>query len=135
MITATNAHTIAWLVGLLVPLVVGYISKPSWPSNVKAFLNLALSSLAAVLTQVTIGDAGVHWTVYVGGILSTWVVSITAHYGLHRPTGLTTAVANHGVTDDPEPDPEPDLLEPAPAEPAKKTAAKRTTRKTATKKT
>lgn len=92
-----DAQTISLLVGLVIPLLVGLLSKINASSGLKAVMNAFFSALAGALATVTTVDSA-SLREFVIAILSTWVVSVATYYGIWKPTGVagTVAVSTRG---------------------------------------
>lgn len=80
------------LVGTVVPLLVGLLSKSRASSGLKAILNAVLSVLAGATVAAATGPVEIK-TLVVGAI-SAWVTSVSTYYGLWKPSGVSTAVSN-----------------------------------------
>lgn len=90
--TILDAQTVSLLVGVVIPLLVGLLSKLNASSGLKAILNAFLSAIAGALTTVTIVTEATLRD-FVIAILSTWVVSVATYYGIWKPTGVAGTVA------------------------------------------
>lgn len=91
-----NIQLIAVLVGAVLPLLVGLLTKGSAPSWIKAVGLLLLASLTAAAASVASG-ADLKATVLTA--VATWGTAVVSHFGLLKPSGLTTAVTVSGVKD------------------------------------
>lgn len=91
-----DTQLLALLAGVLVPLLVGVLTKISAPSGLKAILNAALSALGAALAQIVPGHFVFKAFLIVWA--TTWVVSVATHYGLYKPTGVSQAVQSSTAT-------------------------------------
>lgn len=83
---------LALLVGVIVPLLVGLLTKLNAAPNVKAFLNLGLTALGAALA--TSNQVGFSWKPFAVNFGVAWAVSVGSYYGFYKPTGTSAAVAN-----------------------------------------
>lgn len=97
-LNAQTAHFIALAAGFLSPLAVGFVTKQSWPSKVKALLNFGFATIATVLANVII-DPGQSWQTYGTNIFQAFVVAFTG-YTFWKKTGVATKVQNTGITDE-----------------------------------
>ena len=81
------------LLGVIIPIVVGVITKSSASPGLKAVANIVLSGVAAVVTQNLVegGGAVLSQDTLVLAAL-TWVVSIATYFGLYKPAGVTDKV-------------------------------------------
>lgn len=85
----SNMTVIALLSGVIIPLLVGLLTKLNASSGVKAIFNFGLSALTAVLATVT--DT-FEWKALLVNFGLTWAVSVATYYGLWCPTGVAPAV-------------------------------------------
>lgn len=90
------------IIGIVLPLVVGLVTRASTHPGLKAVLLAALALTANLLTGID--ESLVHHTEYNLGAaivlgLGTFVVAVAAHYGLFVPTGATAAVQRTLVKD------------------------------------
>ena len=87
------------LSGVIIPLLVGLLTKLDASSTVKSVLNFGLSALAGGLA--TVNEADFNWKPFVVNFALTWVVSIATYYGLWKPTEVApkvqVATADFGV--------------------------------------
>jgi small basic protein len=88
--TASDAALLATLAGLLVPLLVGIVTKTTAPAGLKAMINAALSALGGLVATVVPG--AFHWHPFLASWATAWVVSIATYYGLWKPTGVAPAI-------------------------------------------
>lgn len=88
--TADDATLIATLAGVLVPLVVGLLTKLSAPAGLKAFMNAGLSGAAGLMATIVPG--AFVWRQFLVKWATVWVVSIATYAGLWKPTGVAPAV-------------------------------------------
>lgn len=87
--------TVARLCGLLVPLLVGVITKRYASDGLKGVLNLLLSAVSAsvgtVLAANHPGDLSI--ADFFNSIVNAFVTSIITYYGFWKPTGIAGTVA------------------------------------------
>lgn len=86
------AQTISILVGFVIPLLVGLLSRLNASRHLKAVLNFALSALAAALSGI-IPDQPFYWSGFVVTFALTWATSVASYYGLLKPSGVAGSVA------------------------------------------
>lgn len=79
-------------VGVLIPLLVGLLTKLEAPSGLKAVLNLALSAVGGALATAIAAEGNVVLEEWVVGIGMTWLASIVSYSGLWVPTGAAPKV-------------------------------------------
>lgn len=95
------------VVGTLIPLAVGAITKADASSKLKAWVNAGLSALAAAI-MVVIGECAsdtclVAWQPFASTLFVTYLTNIGVYYGLLKPTQTSVKVQektrNIGITD------------------------------------
>lgn len=93
---ALHVAAIAGLVGTLLPLVTGLITKKYANKVWATYLTLLLSVVTGSVTALTQNVIGGHvdWLMWVLGIGSAYVAAIAAYKGFHVPSGLAGAVQN-----------------------------------------
>lgn len=79
------------LTGVVVPLLVGLLTKLNASTGVKAVLNLGLTALGAAL--VTSNQTGFEWKTFAVNFGVAWAVSVGTYYGFYKPTGTADKVA------------------------------------------
>lgn len=88
-----DAQTISLLVGIVIPLLVGLLSKIHASSGLKAVINAALSAVAGAFSAfASTGFSATDWKTLVTSIVTTWVVSVATYYGVYKPTGVAGSV-------------------------------------------
>ncbi len=93
-IVSVDAQLAALLLGVVIPLLVGLLSKINAPDGLKSVMNLGLSALAALLTTVSVDGGDFLVREFVTLFAFTWGTSIVSYYGLHKPTGVAGSVAS-----------------------------------------
>lgn len=91
------AQVLALVVGTILPLITGLVTKANAAAGVKAVVLLALSGVTGFLsnfvdalnTHVPFNAGSVFLTV-----LATFLVGVGVHFGLLKPTTLSAKVAN-----------------------------------------
>ena len=83
---------LALLVGVIVPLLVGLLTKLNASPAIKSVLNLGLVALGSAL--VTSNQVGFSWKPFLVNLGVGWAVSVGTYYGFYKPTGLAGTVAN-----------------------------------------
>lgn len=101
--TTLEPQTVYILSALVLPLLVGLVTKAEAARKVRSVLLLTLASLSTLLTRATLDDGsavltqGLVWDVAV-----TWVVAVASYYGLWKPSGVSPAIndrtSEFGVT-------------------------------------
>jgi hypothetical protein len=91
-VTADDATLIATLAGVLIPLLVGLLTKLEAAAGVKATLNAGLCGLSGVLATIVPEGMDWNWRTFLVKWATAWVVSIATYAGLLKPTGVAPAV-------------------------------------------
>lgn len=84
---------LARLLGILVPLLVALVTKKVASQGLKGVLNLLLSAVAGSTAYLVAHDGGYNFEGFFNQTLDAFIASITAYYGLIKPTGLAGTVA------------------------------------------
>lgn len=90
------------VIGIVLPLLVGLATRASTGGDVKAILLAALALVTNILTGID--EALVHHTAFNLGAalilaLGTFIVSVSAHFGIFVPTGATAAAQRTLIKD------------------------------------
>lgn len=91
-----------WLnvvVSLLLPLLVGLLTKASWNRNLKAVLLLLVAALSAGLTDLATSGTLEGWKLILEQTCINWLIAVATHFHVWRPTGVAAQVAEIGVAD------------------------------------
>lgn len=91
-----------WLnivISLILPLIVGLLTKQSWNGNLKAVLLLAVAAISAGLTDLITAGSLEGWKLLLEQTAINWLVAVATHFHIWRPTGVAATVAEIGVTD------------------------------------
>jgi hypothetical protein len=94
---ANTLQTVAYIIGLVSPLVVAYVTKRSWSSRVKTLLNTAITLLGPVIAGIVI-QPGMSVGAYFRASVTAFITAFVAHIG-YRKTGVTDKVQDMGNTD------------------------------------
>lgn len=94
---------IGLVIAIILPIVVGLVTKQSWSPGLKAVILLFLTAITQALVswQDTADGEVFHWQPVVWSIGLSFVVSVAVHFGLWKPTGASEAAQNTGVHDEP----------------------------------
>lgn len=84
---------LARLLGVLVPLLVALVTKKVASQGLKGVINLFLSAVAGSTAYLIAHDGGYNFEGFFNQTLDAFIASITAYYGLIKPTGLAGTVA------------------------------------------
>jgi hypothetical protein len=93
-----------WLnicVSLLLPLLVGVLTKATWNRNLKAVLLLLVAAISAGLTDLITAGTLENWKTVLGQTAINWLIAVATHYHVWKPTGVAAEVASIGVKDVP----------------------------------
>lgn len=89
----------ALLTGVIIPLLVGLLSKLNASSGLKAIFNFGLSAASSLL--ITVNETTFELKPFLINWAFTWAISVATFYGLWKPTGVSNQVqektANFGV--------------------------------------
>jgi len=89
-----NATMISQLLGLAIPFLVALVTKRVASGGLKGVINLLLSAIAGSVTYLVASDGGYDVTGFVNSTVNVFIVSITAYYGVYKPTGVSETVQN-----------------------------------------
>jgi hypothetical protein len=87
-----NPQLLTYATGLIIPLVVGLVTKWHASSGLKAWANVILSVIAGALNVALTSNGDVLLSAWVTGIVQTLVVSVASYYGFWKPTGIAQTV-------------------------------------------
>ena len=97
-----DAAAVSLLVGSILPILVGLITKFGAPSSLKAVILLFIAAAQGMIVNATMidGSAVLSWnTVVVAGL--GWITAIASYYGFLTPVGVSPKVnestANFGL--------------------------------------
>jgi len=86
----------ALLTGVIVPLLVGFLTKINASAAVKATLNLGLVALGTAL--VTFNQIDWDWKAFAINFGVGWAVAVATYYGFYKPSGVAEKVAQVAPT-------------------------------------
>jgi hypothetical protein len=92
------------VVTILLPILVGLVTKQSWSSGAKAVLLAGLAVLIGLGTEaLNAAESNTPYDLQVGALaaVQTFVIAVATHFGLWKPTGATEAAQNSVVRDGP----------------------------------
>lgn len=95
-------QTVQIILGVLLPLLVGIVTKLNASKAVKSFVLLILSLIGGTLSQAIASDGSAFFSQEtLISVATTWVVAIASYYGLWKPSGtsesVNTKTANFGI--------------------------------------
>jgi hypothetical protein len=101
----STAALVSLLLSFVLPLVVGLVTKQSWPSGLKAVLLLLLQAVTQFLVAWQADDSGgFDWKGWAYAVGIGFVMSVASHFGLWKPTGVAATaqmtLVNDGHSDD-----------------------------------
>lgn len=84
-----QAYWVGLLISVVLPVLVGLVTKHVTHPGVKAVLLLALSTLTGFLTEFA--HPGPNWDFSTAAVLSlvAFAVGVLSHFGLWKPTGVS----------------------------------------------
>lgn len=82
---------LSFVVGVVIPMIVGLVTKARASSALKAILNALLSAVAGYAIVAIKADGAIDLYAALIGIGMTWVTSVGTHTGLLKPAGVTGA--------------------------------------------
>lgn len=112
----TLAQVLSLVVGVVLPLLSGLVTRSAASEKVRATVLLALSALTSFFLAWSVAvSAGQAFNVVSALIVAvlTWTVGVTAHHYLWLPSGLADAVQAIGGFIGKKRDPPPATLPPA----------------------
>lgn len=99
MINFDLAQVISLLIGVVLPLLVGLVTKWDTSSGFRAVLLLLLSAVSAFATEFlasmntgTAFDVGATLL----SVLGTFLIGVGMHFGFYKPTGASDAMKRVG---------------------------------------
>lgn len=94
----TGWATLLWvLVTVLMPLVVGLVTRPSTPAKVQAVLLIVLAAVNGFLSEALEKGSAYNWTDGTLQFVVSLVIAIAIHYGVWKPTLITRRVLDIGA--------------------------------------
>lgn len=100
------AQLLALVVGTILPLLTGLVTKANAAAGVKAVVLLALAAVTGFLSNL-VDALNTHAAFNVGSVfltvLATFLVGVGSYFGLLKPTSLSAKVASYGVGRKPKP--------------------------------
>src|SRR5258708_35209379 len=96
MLAASTIHldgqVLSLASGVLLPLVVGLLTRVPASRRLQSLLNALLSAVAGAVTTAIQAKGNIVPQTYLLNIGIAWVSSIATYYGLWEPTGVAGAV-------------------------------------------
>lgn len=97
---ATSISTVqvaSLLIGVFLPILVGFVTKEVTSPTTKSLLLLALSAVSGFLTEF-VNSADFVWQQALLSTIVTFVIGVATHYGLWKPTGVSAKARDTLVT-------------------------------------
>lgn len=90
-----SAFTVQLAIGLIIPILVGLMTKYTLPGWVKGVIMLVLNAIQTLIVQATMADgsAVIDKTTFVAWVLAV-VASVAAYTGVYKQVGLTSSHPN-----------------------------------------
>jgi len=95
------AYWLTLVATVLLPILVGLVTKVSTSSTVKAVLLLVLSAVTSVVSNLLAVDGATDVGPMVTDAVVTFVVAVALYFGLWKPTEVTAKAQNTLVADKP----------------------------------
>lgn len=96
---ALAAPIVSLIVGLLIPVLNGLLTKVTTSSGVKALLTLGLSTISAIVTNGLLADgSSVFTTQTLYTALITYGVAVLSYVGAYKPLGVTSSLVTDKAT-------------------------------------
>lgn len=85
--------TVVMITALVVPILVGLLTKLNAPSGLKSFVMLLVSALSTLLAQAMTEDgyAVVSQDMFKAWIVTT-VTAVATYYGVYKPLGVSSSL-------------------------------------------
>lgn len=97
---STGAMLLWLAVTVLMPLVVGLITKPSTPASLQSLLLTAAALTNGLLSEALAAGDTYNWGKAALQAVVSFVIAVATHYGIFKPTGLTAAALAVGTRSD-----------------------------------
>lgn len=104
----STATLVSVLVSVVLPLLVGLVTKASWSGSLKAMLLAALSAITGVATTFLAAtpEHPFVWQVAVLNAVIAWVIAVATHFGLWKAetkdgTSVSNVVQGKFIKDEP----------------------------------
>jgi hypothetical protein len=89
-----DVHALSLLSGVVVPLLVGFLTKARAHSAVKAISLAVLSTLAGLMSLWLKADGSIDLWTSIDAIAAAFVAATASYYGFWRPTGIAPAISD-----------------------------------------
>lgn len=94
--------TVRLIVAVLIPILVGVLTKSTWSGTVKGVIGLTLNFVNAAVVAATLADGHAAWSqATLREALVGFVISVAMYLGIYEKAGITSSpggkLANVGV--------------------------------------
>lgn len=89
-----NTELFSILGGIVIPLLVGVLTKEHAPQWVKSVGLAGLAAVSGAAATAAVGTGTINWQSYLVNIAETWITAVATYYGLWKPTGVAPQVAS-----------------------------------------
>lgn len=93
-----TAQIISMVVGVLLPILVGLVTKTVTSPAFKAVLLFLLAAISGFLTEFLQAGTAFDWQQALFAWLTTFIVAVAMHFGLYSPTGISQKAQETLVT-------------------------------------
>lgn len=94
-----TAQIVSLMVGVVLPLLVGYVTKAGWSGGVRAVTLAFLSAVSGFLSNYLEAGTAFDWRTTFLTMLGTFLIGVGVHFGFWKPVGVTEKVKQAGVKD------------------------------------
>lgn len=94
------AYWLTLVATVLLPILVGVVTKASTSGGVKAVLLLALSAVTSLVSGLLAVDGKTDIGPLVTTTVTTFVIAVAVHYGFWKPTTVTDSAQAFLIKDD-----------------------------------
>lgn len=84
------------LVGTVLPIAVGIVTKSSTSAGLKAILLALFAAVSGFLTELIQSGDSFSWETALITWLATFMVSVALHFGVWKPTGVAAGAQGVG---------------------------------------
>jgi len=85
------------LVGVILPLLVGLVTKVTTSASTKAVLLALLSAVSGFVSELAASGDGFLWSTALITWVGTFLVAVGLHFGVYKPVGASVAAQKVGV--------------------------------------
>jgi len=85
------------LVGVVLPIVVGLVTKVTTSASTKAVALAFLAAVSGFVSEMLASGDAFQWSTALITWAATFMVAVAVHFGLWKPTGAASAAQKVGV--------------------------------------